>query len=52
MTEETKKREWNRKNGTDHITLIFVKNGRDCLALLTSNIHFNICKYHNGKLVN
>lgn len=47
-----KEREWNIKNGTVHITLIFIKNGRDSLALLTSTIDFNIFKYHNGKSAN
>jgi len=40
------------KIGRVNITLIFIKNGRDCLALLTSTIEFNIFKYHNGKSAN
>jgi hypothetical protein len=41
-----------RKNGTDRITLIFIEIGRSSLTLLTSNVDFYICKYHNGKLAN
>lgn len=47
-----KEKKWNRKNGTDRITLIFIENGRGRLTLLTSNVDFNICKYHKGKLAN
>ena len=47
-----KEREQNIKNGSNHIKFIFIENGRGSLALLTSTINFNICKYCNGKLAN